>query len=62
MARPENSAHSVRVEFCETCQYPHLVLYDIHGHAFAQAVISQSIVDTLQRALIHAHLEGSELQ
>lgn len=61
--RPENSAHSVQVLFCDHCRFPHLVLYDEQGHAFAQAVISQSIVDTLQRALIRGFVEaGGEIQ
>lgn len=49
--RPPNSANSVQVHFCTHCRFPHLYLFDEEGNAFAQAVISQSIVDTLQQAL-----------
>lgn len=61
--RPANSAHSVQVHFCAHCRFPHLYLYDEDGHAFAQAVIGQSIVDQLQRALTRGFVEaGGEIQ
>jgi hypothetical protein len=49
--RPPNSADSVQVVMCNECDFVHLYLCDEHGNAFAQAVIDEDIVASLQRAL-----------
>ena len=51
MTRPSNSADTVQVHFCGHCKFPHLVLFNEDGIAFAQAVIDRDIAESIMDAV-----------
>ena len=48
-------AASVKIEFCDSCLDPHIILLDDHGEPFAEAVIFSEhgamLIDSLQKVL-----------